>query len=129
MRRYPAAWQAWTEDRLTGYIRNLEQIDVTTISDIRFMADLLTVRTRAEWYRRVAGPLIGKQALPAEVQERLGWAARDVTKSLVLMRMRADELRRSSRLSPILVDPFPASEPPFSKSADRTNWLARTPEA
>jgi hypothetical protein len=129
VRRYPAAWKAWTEDRHTGYIKNLEQIDVTTISDIRFIADLLTVRTRAEWYRRTVGPLIGNQALPVDLQDRLGWAARDVMKSLVLMRRRANELRRASRLSSIAVDRFPASEPPFSKSVAREKWLARTAEA
>ena len=129
MHRYSAAWKAWTEDRLAGYIENIQRVDVTTISDIRFISDLLTVRTRAEWYRRTVGPLIGNQALPADVQERLGWAARDVMKSLMLMRRRADELRRASGLSSIVVDPFPASKPPFSKSLDQANWLERTAEA
>lgn len=129
MDRYPAAWEAWTENRLAGYIENLSKIDVTTISDTRFVADLLTVRTRAEWYKKAVGPLIGVQSLPKDAQERLGWAARDVLKSLMLMRGRADELRCSNRLPPIAVEAFPASESPFSEDLARTNWRMRTAEA
>lgn len=129
MGRYPAAWEAWGRARLAAHISNLERIDITTIRDTRFMSDLLTVRTRAEWYRDKAGPLIGRGALPTDVQERLGWAARDVVKSLMLMRQKTEVLRHQSHLSPITVDTFPPTEPPFSRPVDRENWMTRTAAA
>lgn len=130
MKRYPAAWEAWTADRLGGYIDNLARLDISTLASADFISDLLTVRTRANWFRMNVGPLVGtKSAISVAHRQRLQLAARDVLFSLSKMRARADKALTSCSLPAVAVEAFPRSSCPFSEPDAIQKWERRTASA
>lgn len=120
--RYPHRWKAWGKSRLDTYLQNLQRLDASKIPDASFIKDLVTVHSRATWYKDEIARHIGNGTMPLLSGDLLPVAAYDVMKSLASMRAKVDVAREGTPLGFIVVDPLPESSAPNDPDIDADKW-------